>query len=72
MHLSMHGGTGSLQVRDLAIPYTESPAASDFNSGAKFTELLSWFQEFSGLVRFVRDSRSRTNAKWPEFTRKTQ
>ena len=47
----MHGANGSLHVKDLASPYTESSASFDFSSGAKFTELhIGWTRKPEELV----------------------
>lgn len=43
MDLSVHGKSGSLHVRDLAIPYEENSASFKFNRGARFAELhIGW------------------------------
>ena len=47
----MHGANGSLHVKDLASPYTESSASFDFSSGAKFTELhIGWTRKPEEVV----------------------
>lgn len=51
MHFSLHGTHGSIQVKDLAIPYEESSASFNLNSGAKFTEMhVRWTRKPDEMV----------------------